>query len=417
MRKPFRGGIRFPAALHNAKERTLKRVIAVVTPSLIRFPLIVGKRRFTPCVQDGDAVFVGDRLGVDESGFYPPFHSGLSGKVCLSDHELTVVGDGKQARGALLRPLAANAVPDDIVDRMYDGGLVGLGGAGFPTHRKYRGVRAENLLINACECEAYLAADGRLAIEEPDTLREGITWLMKAAAVAPDSVWLCAKSETVIEALRRIAHGTLWRVVTVSDRYPQGGEKQLIRTVLKREIPHDSVPTACGIVVSNIATAAAMADAARGLPLTHRVITVSGEAAEPCNLLAPIGTPLRFLAAEATPLMSGRRAHLILGGAMTGVRVASPDSGLPKYGTGVLILPADRHDESPCIRCGACVRVCPAGLMPYLIDAAVLQSDTALCTALKHDACIACGCCSYVCPAHRELAARIADCRQKGGGL
>lgn len=417
MQNAFRGGIRFPAALHTVKEQTLSRPIVVVTPSLIRFPLVVGRHRFTPCVRDGATVFVGDRLGVDESGFYPPFHSGLSGTVRLSDHELTVVGDGKQTRGTLLRPLAAHAAPDDIVGRMYDGGLVGLGGAGFPTHRKYRGVRAEHLLINACECEAYLAADGRLAIEQPDTLREGITWLMKAASLTPDSVHLCAKSEAVVEALHRIAHGTLWRVVTVSGRYPQGGEKQLISTVLKREIPHGDVPTEHGIIVSNIATAAAMADAARGLPMTHRVITVSGEAAEPCNLLAPIGTPLRFLAAEAAPLMSGRRAHLILGGAMTGERVASPDSGLPKHGTGVLILPADRRDERPCIRCGACVRVCPAGLMPFLIDAASLQEDAALCTALKRSACIACGCCSYVCPAHRELAARIANHHRTGGVL
>lgn len=411
MRSSFRGGIHFPKALQSIKETALSRPIEVVTPPLIRFPL----SNFTPCVTNGSTVAVGDRLGIDKSGTLPPFHSGLSGTVQLRDDELTVVSDGQQRRGHLLTPLAASADREAILRRMYDGGLVGMGGAGFPTHRKYRNLRATHLLVNACECEAYLAADGRLAIEQQETLREGIAWLMKAAVVAPSAVYLCAKTEGVLEALRHIAHGTLWRVVPVSDRYPQGSEKQLIYTVLKREIPHGTVPSKHGIVVSNIATAAAMADAARGLPLTHRVITVSGVAASPCNLLTPIGTPLRFLASYAEPLISGRRAHLVLGGGMTGDRVASPDSGLPKHGTGILILPADRREEAPCIRCGRCVRVCPSGLMPFLIEAAARQEDTALCTALKPDACIACGCCSYVCPAHRELAAHIIDLHRKGG--
>ena len=382
MRHAFHGGIRFPEHLQEIKAAALRSPIAVVTPPLVRFPLCVGTHRFTPCRRDGETVAVGDRLGIDGSGFLPPFHSGLSGTVRLTDRELTVLGDGKQTRGALLTPLSSTAAPEDIVRRMYDGGLVGLGGAGFPTHRKYAALKASQLLINACECEAYLAADGRLVIEQAETLREGIAWLMKAASVPPSAVYLCAKAPAVIAGLERIAHGTPWRVTAASDRYPQGGEKQLIRSVLNREVPHGCVPTDCGIVVSNVATAAAMADAARGLPLTHRVVTVSGEVAAPCNLLAPIGTPLRFLAACAEPHISGRRAQLILGGAMTGERVASPDSGLPKHGTGVLILPADRREAAPCIRCGACVRVCPSGLMPYLIEAAARQGETALCACI-----------------------------------
>ena len=425
MRRAFRGGIRFSDPLRTAKKTALESPLTVFLPDVIRFPLTERDVVFTPRVAYGDIVRVGDVLAVDGSGAQPPIPSGLSGVVSFQDDSrltldgsvcrlLTVTGDGKQTPGALLPPLPSEADADTIVRRMYDAGLVGLGGAGFPTFQKYRGHTAQHLLINVCECEPYLASDGRLAIEQGDSVREGVTYLMRAGGVPAHGVRLCAESTTVARALQRIAENTTWRVELLPERYPQGSEKQLIRAVLKQEVPQGVYPAQRGILVSNLATAVAMADAARGLPLTHRAVTVSGIVEQPCNLLVPIGTPLRVLAAQARPLITGRRAQLIAGGAMTGRRVASPDAGLSKACGGVLVLPTESEEETPCIRCGACVRACPSGLMPYLIDASWLQHEDALCAELKPTACISCGCCSRVCPARRQLAARITQLRRKG---
>ncbi len=425
MSKPFRGGIRFSDALRAAKETALNTPLCVFTPEVIRIPLQERHTVFTPHVADGDAVRVGDVLAEDPAGEYPPLHSGLSGTVSLQKGSrltpdgrtctvLTVTGDGRQTAGKPLPPLTADAEPSVIVQRMYDGGLVGLGGAGFPTFRKYQGKTAHHLLINACECEPYLAGDGRLVIEQGDSVRAGIEFLARAAGVPPTGVRLCAESAIVAEGLRRVAIGTAWQVVQLPERYPQGSEKQLIRAVLGLELPQGVYPADWGIIVSNLGTAVAMADAAAGLPLTHRAVTVSGTVAQPRNLMVPIGTPFRELAATAEPLITGRRSQLIAGGAMTGKRVVYPDAGLPKTCGGVLVLPAESEEESPCIRCGACVRACPSGLMPYLIDQAWFQREDGLCADLKASACISCGCCSRVCPARRQLAARITHIRRKG---
>ncbi len=421
----FRGGIRFSAALRTAKHNALNSPLTVLLPELIRLPLCERGVQLTPQVTDGDTVGVGDLLAIDENGEHPPLHSGLSGTVTLTENSrltvdgaparlLTVTADGKQTAGHLLPALPPDAEAATIVQRMFDAGLVGLGGAGFPTFRKYRDISAAHLLINACECEPYLAADGRLAMEQSDSVRDGVAWLARAGGVPAGGVRLCAESETVVAALRRAAANTGWRVVCLPECYPQGCEKQLIRAVLGKEIPAGSFPNEQGILVSNLATAVAMADAARGLPLTHRAVTVSGEVSRPCNLLVPIGTPFRTLAAQAQPRLTGRRSQLIAGGAMTGRRIKCVDAGLPKQCNGVLVLPTDGNEETPCIRCGACVRVCPSGLAPRLIEQAWLNEDDTLCTSLKPSACISCGCCSRVCPSRRKLAARITAVRRKG---
>lgn len=403
MQRSFHGGIRFSKPLHTAKIRALHSPIRVILPDRLTLALHTLK----PCVQDGDIVRIGDRLAEDPRGFYPPLHSGLSGRVILHNDGITVLSDGKQTKGAFLPPLSVGADPTALVERMFDAGLVGLGGAGFPTHRKYRDVTANHLLINACECEPYLACDGRLVLEQPDTIHEGIAAFVRACRVPSNHVYLCAESPLVVDGLRRIARGTPWQVKALPERYPQGSERQLIKTVLGQEIPQDTYPAEHGFLVSNVATAAAMADALCGLPLTHRVVTVSGSVRHPCNLFVPIGTPLCTLIEQAEPLITGRRSQIILGGAMTGTRTVSSDTGLPKPCGGILVLPTEDESETPCIHCGACVRACPSGLMPYLIERSHLLGQIELNRELRPDACISCGCCSRVCPARRQLAARI----------
>lgn len=418
--KSFRGGIVLPTT-RSAKAAAADSEPVHLSPPLVAISLRVRKTVLTPCVAVGQAVCVGDRLAQDPTGFIPPFHSGVSGTVTAvgafypaadggEAPTVIVENDHKQVAGSLLSPLSLDEPPDTIVQRMYDAGLVGLGGGGFPTHRKYRDARARHLLINGCECEPYLAADEGIARRFAGLIAQGVRFLAKAGGVAEEHVRLCVESPAAATVLQ----GAGLPVITLSRRYPQGSERQLIESVLGERLPEGALPSQAGILVSNIATAAAMGDAARGLPLTHRVVTVSGAVQTPVNVLAPIGTPFSELAALATPTFPAR-ARYIAGGPMTGRRLTSLKAGLPKACGGLTVLQAQSAPETPCIRCGACARVCPARLMPFLIDAASLVGERERCRELRAAACLSCGCCSYVCPAKRQLAARITAVKRDGG--
>lgn len=404
MKRTFRGGIVFPSALQNQKESAQASSFMTIFPKQLHLSL---NSALKPTVSIGDTVRIGDRLAADPDGKFPPLHCGISGTVTAIEQSsvITVISDGSNTFGTLLPPLSETASREALLQRMYDAGLVGMGGAGFPTYRKYQAPTIRHLLINACECEPYLAADVRLSIEHSDTLAEGIRFLAAAAGISSREAVFCTESPTAAARLS----GMGIRTILLQGRYPQGSERQLLAAVFGREIPEDRFPTDCGMIVSNVATAVAMSEAAHGLPLTHRSVTVSGMVAHPVNLFAPIGTPFFDLIEQADPLLSRRRCRYIAGGPMTGTQITSLASGLPKTCGGVTVLPALQIKESPCIRCGACVRVCPAGLMPFRIEAAHLageKDNTAT-------ACISCGCCSYVCPAKRNLAAHIGEARQE----
>ncbi len=412
MAKGFRGGIVL-SHVQGMKEAAAACRVRRLSPTITVLSLRQRHFSFSPCVNEGDAVCIGDRLAEDPSGELPPLHSGVSGTVTMVGQpypaadggegpSLIIENDGQDTMGTPLTPLPLAAEPAAIVRRMFDGGLVGLGGGGFPTHRKYTAVAAKWLLINGCECEPYLAADVRLCIEQPELIAEGARYLAKAAGVKETAIRLCAESTDAVAALRT----TGLSVVSLPKRYPQGSERQLIQAVLGIRLPDGVLPPKQGIMVSNAATAAAMAEAARGLPLTHRIITVSGHVTSPVNLLVPIGTPFEEVAAQVTPAANGRIRY-IAGGPMTGRRLTSLKAGIPKTCGGLLLMTAQSDPVTPCIRCGACVRVCPAALMPFLIEAAALADDRERCWQLRTTACLSCGCCSFVCPSKRPLAARI----------
>ncbi len=414
MKRSFRGGIVFPAALQDKKETTQASTFLPISPKRLHLSLRQRNAELEPTVTVGDAVHIGDRLAVDPAGTIPPLHCGISGTVTAIEPSLvtldgaratviTVTDDGSHTFGSLLPPLPKEPSREMLIQRMYDAGLVGMGGAGFPTYRKYQADTIRHLLINACECEPYLAGDVRLSVEQPDTLAEGVRLLAAAAGIDRRNAVFCTESPAAAAHLSSLGI----RVALLHSRYPQGSERQLIAAVFGREVPEGCIPADCGFLVSNVATAVAMAEAAHGLPLTHRSVTVSGKVAHPVNALAPIGTPFSDLIELAVPLLSGRRCRYIAGGPMTGIRIATLAAGLPKTCGGITVLPAQRIEESRCIRCGGCVRVCPAGLMPFRIEAAHLAGEQDSTAA----ACISCGCCSYVCPAKRNLAAHIGKAR------
>lgn len=415
MRTRFRGGIRLPHRLSD-KSEAVNAAFEPFAPTRLSLPL----GRLSAVVSVGDTVQVGTLLARDEQGVYPPLHCGVSGTVKAVNEPVALI-HGEQTRGLriesdgastlapTLAPLPTDAEPARLVRRMYDAGLVGMGGGGFPTYRKYHGVTAQSLLINACECEPLLAGDNRLLWEQGEAVLEGARYLAAAASVPTTGIYLCTEWETGAENIKPLANACGIQVVLLPHRYPQGGERQLIRSVLHREIPKGSHPSACGMMVSNIATAVAMAEAVRGLPLTHRPLTVTGDGIAPRNFLVPIGTPFEELIAAVG---GDDTVRAVAGGLMTGCFLADKHAGVPKTCGGLILCSPANPPETPCIRCGACVRVCPAGLLPFRIDAAVKNRHTDALFALQADACISCGCCSYVCPAKRRLAARTTLARR-----
>jgi electron transport complex protein RnfC len=300
----------------------------------------------------------------------------------------------------------------DLVDLVLQAGVVGMGGAGFPTQVKLlpppgKAIRA--LILNGAECEPYLTSDHRLMVEQPERIAEGIGILRHILGVAQVSVVIEDNKPDAIRAMER-ALGALEgdvALMVVKTRYPQGAEKQLIYSTTRREVPSGGLPMDVGALVENVATAAAIADAVvRRQPLHDRVVTVTGPGVRhPRNLLARVGTPWSELIAACGGLTDDA-AKVINGGPMMGIAQSSLDVGMNKTTSGVLLLRrGDVHQFSsmPCIGCGRCVQACPSGLLPCELGETVESGLFEAAETLHVLDCIECGACAYECPARRPL--------------
>lgn len=305
---------------------------------------------------------------------------------------------------------------EDIIRGMEEGGLVGMGGAGFPTHIKYKtNLPIEAVLVNGAECEPFLTCDYRLMLECPAGILNGVRLMKKAARAEKAYICIEDNKPEAVKSLNAVLEGCKEEGIEVKvlpTKYPQGGERQLIQAVLGREVPAGSFPAAVGAMVSNIGTAKATADMVLGKkPLNSRVVTVTGCVKEPGNFLVPVGTTAKELI-ELCGGITEKHHRIIGGGPMTGSCITYDWDGreelfcIGKNTSGILVLPDYQTEESPCMRCGGCEQVCPAGLVPYQIDFAYQEEDFDLCESLHASECIACGCCSYTCPAKRELSLR-----------
>lgn len=300
---------------------------------------------------------------------------------------------------------------DAIKDIIAQSGIVGLGGATFPTKVKLSpppGCNAELLIINGAECEPYLTCDHALMLEHPDAIIRGTRLLYRAAGVGRAAIAIEDNKPDAIAAMTRAAlpYPEI-EIVTLKTKYPQGGEKQLIDAVIHREVPTGALPIATGAIVQNVATAYAVYRAVYDdMPLIDRVVTVTGPSVKrPGNYRVAIGTPLADLIALAggVPADTGK---IVLGGPMMGRSVVSLDAPTVKGISGVLMLPesqATRRPPEPCIRCGSCVEACPMGLEPYLISTLSRQHRWEEAEAESVTSCIECGSCSYCCPSSRPL--------------
>lgn len=394
-------------------------------------------------VKQGDRVEEGMLIGTPEAFMAAPLHASVSGTVLdvkeVNNQGREILSVIVQADDAPTREAKAyeteavsigSFTKEEIIAGIRDGGLTGMGGAGFPTHKKYEtDKQIDALLINASECESYLTCDYRLMMEQGYAVVNGVRLMLKASGAPKAYICIEDNKPEAADSLKKIlddakrsgvmANDEQVEVKVLPTKYPQGGERQLIQSVMGREVPMGGLPADVGAIVSNVGTAKAAADMLLGeRPLTSRIVTVTGCVKNPGNFLVPVGTSAKELV-ELCGGVTEKHHRIIAGGPMTGPCVASDWDGVSelfyvtKNTSGILVLPDSQSEESPCIRCGACERACPVGLVPYQIDFAFLEEDYDLCEELYASECIACGCCSFSCPAKRELTVRTRMARDK----
>jgi Na+-translocating ferredoxin:NAD+ oxidoreductase subunit C len=395
-------------------------------PSTVYIPLSqhIGKL-CVPEVAVGDNVSVGQRIASVQAQVYAPLHSSISGKVSAIQNwphpvlgrckAIVIENDTNEAAEEIrLRPAEQikKLSPEQIRAIILESGIVGMGGASFPTHIKLTPPKpVDTLIINGAECEPYLTGDFRLMVERTKEILCGIELVAKCAGVKSVVIAIEDNKPEAIKEFQDAILNTNYSIRILKSQYPQGGEKQLIKNVLHREVPCGKLPFEIGVVVQNVATVYAIYEAVYlHKPLYERVVTVSGSCvSNPKNVLARIGTPIKELIDFCGPLKT-KPAKIIIGGPMMGIAQYTQEVPVIKSTTGIILLDekeAMEQEEEFCIRCGACVRACPAGLMPCLIN---LASEKNLWTEAKaYNAldCIECGLCNYVCPANRKLTQSI----------
>lgn len=399
-------------------------------------------------VQKGDKVKVGTLLAEAGSFVSAPIYSSVSGTVAKVDTAVDATGYRKQAiiidvegdewessidRSDRLERLSDHPelTPEEIVNRVKDAGIVGMGGAGFPTFIKLTPpptAKAECVIINAVECEPYITADYRLMMEHADEILVGLELLMKATKVTQGYIGIETNKPQAIELLKQKCTQTFAdsncqvEVVALKQRYPQGGEKQLVDAVIRRQVPAPpAIPVSVGAIVQNVGTAFAVYEAVmKHKPLIERYTTVSGKQLQhPGNFLVRIGTPISNLIELCGGMPDGDN-KLLAGGPMMGRALTLTDVPVCKGTNAVTILSGDdarRKDPLPCIRCAKCVAVCPMGLEPYLL--ANLSAFKSWERAERDDiiSCIECGSCQFTCPAHRPLLDYIRQGKQTVMGI
>lgn len=429
MKATFRGGVH-PA--HGSKAQTQGLATRSFVSDTVRIIMNMNiGAPSQPCVAKGDHVKIGQVIGEPVGFLGLPVHASVSGEVvsvepipylseqpamCVTIHndfadewlELHPLGSVETVDPALIIPAIKNA------------GICGLGGASFPTHVKLS-IKPEQkcdcIIANGAECETHLTCDHRLMLENPVRVVDGLRAAMRAINVKEGIIAIEDNKPDAIEAMRKACQGREGvRVQVLKTKYPQGGEKQLIEAVTGRQVPSGGLPIQAGVIVMNVATCAAVADAViDGKPLVERIVTVTGAVRQPANLRLRIGTITEDIIGECGGF-SGDVGKVIFGGAMTGM--CAPNTSIPiaKATGGILVL--DKQDaasveEGPCLRCGKCVEVCPIGLHPLKIKIAADADRIDECKRLHVMDCTLCGSCSFICPAHRWLTASFKVAKQK----
>lgn len=418
----FRGGVHPP---ENKLQTENMAIELLQAPDEVYVPLLqhIGVP-LNPVVSVGDKVLKGQKIG-DAEGLCVPIHSPVSGKVVkieprmfpLSGKTMTVfIENDKEEKWAELSKIEnwEEADRQEILDIIREKGIVGVGGATFPTHVKLNPpptTKIDSLVLNGAECEPYLNSDNRLMLENPSSIIEGIKIIKKILNVSNAYVGIEDNKPEAIESMKKAAEGTGIKIVPLKTKYPQGGEKQLIKAILNREVPSGQLPSAVGVVVQNTGTAAAIYEAVvNGKPLIEKVVTVSGKAIKnPKNLKVAIGTPFSYIL-DYCGVEREKIDRLVMGGPMMGLSQMTEDVTVIKGTSGLLALTLEEtkpYKTRPCISCSKCISACPMGLTPLMYDRFAAAKEWDNMAEYNLMDCIECGSCSYACPASRPLAEAI----------
>ncbi|MBR2916280.1 MAG: electron transport complex subunit RsxC [Clostridia bacterium] len=415
--KTFKGGIH-PDPMKSATSKL--PIVEVPAPKTLVFPLSqhLGAPA-TPCVKVGDTVLAGQKIA-EASGFVSAnLHSSVSGTVVAIEERMTHFGvmtnsiiienDGEDTNEFESEPRNfKDFTPAELVDMVREAGIVGMGGATFPTHVKLsppEGKTIDTVIINGAECEPCLTSDHRAMLETPKEVLTGLKIMLKIFGLKKGYIGIENNKADAIELLTNYAKlekDYEIEIVPLKVKYPQGSEKHLINAITGRTVPVGKLPLDVGCVVNNIDTCAAIARAVvYGMPLISRIVTVTGDCIKnPTNARVRIGTPM----ADVIEFLGGLKAHpkkVIMGGPMMGIAVPNLDVPVVKGSSGIVALSKRsallRH-EGVCVRCGKCVAACPMGLSPLFLKEAIVKGDFDKMKELDITSCIECGSCSFVCP-------------------
>ncbi len=425
----FRGGLH----VYDGKELSKDKSITTLLPKGdMVYPLSqhIGAKA-TPIVAKGDSVLTGQKIA-EAGGFVSaPIYATVSGTVkCIEPRRvatgdmiesIVVENDNQYAEVEYQVPKPyATMSREEVVNCIKEAGIVGMGGAGFPTHVKVSPKepdQIEYIIVNCAECEPYLTSDYRRMLEEPEKIREGLLVLLHIFPNAKGIIGIEDNKSDCIDLLTKVTSGDgRIEVKTLQTKYPQGAERQLIYATTKRAINSSQLPSDVHCIVQNADTIVAIANAlVEGKPLLNRIVTVTGDAiVNPCNLRVRIGTDYGELV-EAAGGFVQEPSKMISGGPMMGFSIY--DLGIPttKTSSALLCLLEDdvsKKEESACFNCGKCSEVCPSRLVPSVLSECANHYDEERFVAMHGMECVECGCCSYVCPAKRQVTQSIKSMRK-----
>lgn len=421
----FRGGIH----VEEYKNTRRCRIEALPPPDVVSIPLSqhIGVPA-SALVKKGDTVTIGQKLGEVAGGLGCPVHSSISGTVTdivkktsqngISVEYVVIKNDYRGTVCPTLRPISkklTEVTPEEVIETVREAGIVGMGGAAFPTYEKLRSAlgKVDKVIVNCAECEPFITANHRLLLEQPTHVINGVKILLRALGVRTAYIAVEDNKQDAIDRLEELtAESKLISVKTLKTKYPQGDERQLVYALTGIEIPNGKLPSDVGCVIFNAETCAAVYRAfATGMPLVSRIVTVDGDCVKhPRNILVPIGTRVPELISFCGGLVC-QPTRMINGGPMMGSAQWDPEMSVTKSTSAVLLFSESFGKKNvqtqSCIRCGKCIRNCPMRLMPMYIAQFSRIHDLDRVEEYGAMSCVECGSCSYNCPGGVEIVQHI----------